>query len=296
MKAIIHLMIFVGIIIMTSNIYRYVSFMYHSKDVLSDIKLSEKIWKLVGAVLLVFFLCGYIGIVVFGHPDILMASILLGGSVFVAIVLTLMFHLIETAKKRSIEVAEVLIEVIEARDSNLNGHSRYVQNLTMLFFKYIPSELRKGINDVSLEYAALLHDVGKLGVPESVLNKPGMLNQEEWKIMRTHPRTGGEILKPLKSFESIIPWIEYHHERIDGKGYYGLTEEEIPMAARIIAIADTYSAITMKRAYKPAKSHEEAIEIIKRAAGTQLDAVLVKVFCSIPKEELEECIPECLEK
>ena len=222
MNAVILFLIISGIVVMFSNIHRYVRFMNNSKDVLSANKAADKIWKTTGFVLLVFFLCGYIGIVGFGQPDILMASILFGGSIFVAIVLTLMFHLVETVKERSIDVAEVLVEVIEARDPNLNGHSRYVQNLTMLFIKYIPTEMRKGISDVSLEYAALLHDVGKLGVPERVLNKPGKLDEEEWEIMRRHPKTGVEILSPLKSFTYILPWIEYHHERIDGKGYYGL--------------------------------------------------------------------------
>ena len=155
--------------------------------------------------------------------------------------------------------------------------------------------MKKNISEVSLEYAALLHDVGKLGVPESILNKEGKLNEEEWEIIRKHPKTGVDILKPLKSFKYILPWIEYHHERIDGKGYYGLSESEIPFAARIIAVADTYSVITMKRAYKPAKTHEEAIKTIKKVSGTQLDAQLVEIFCNIPKEELQKCIPAHLD-
>ena len=165
----------------------------------------------------------------------------------------------------------------------------------MLFIKYIPSEKRKGISDISLEYAALLHDVGKLGVPERVLNKRERLNENDWELIRRHPKKGVEILKPLKSFKHILPWIEYHHERIDGKGYYGIAEEKIPFASKIIAVCDTYSAITMKRAYKPAKTHEEAIKIIKEVAGTQLDRELVSIFCTIPKGELEKCIPDYVE-
>ena len=182
--------------------------------------------------------------------------------------LTLLIHLMETAKTRSIDIAEVLVGVIDARDPNLNGHSRYVQEVTMLFYRYLPANLKKDINPVSLEYAALMHDVGKLGVPEFILNKPAKLDTDEWTVMRSHPRTGVKILKPLKTFTNISPWIEYHHERPDGKGYYGLKGEEIPLASRIIAIADTYSAITMRRSYKPPRTHEEAIEIIREVAGT----------------------------
>ena len=92
-----------------------------------------------------------------------------------------------------------------------------------------------------------------------------------------------------------MPWIEYHHERIDGKGYYGLKEENIPYAAKIIAIADTFSAITMKRSYKPPRSYEEAIEVMKDATGTQLDKELMEVFAGIPKNDLLSCVPEGVE-
>ena len=295
MQTLILVIIIAAIVIMIINIRMYYLYIRNSKDVLSSGKLSDKIWKTAGFHLLLFFLAGYIAIAIFGKADILTAFILFGGSLFVSIMINLLFRLVNTVKERSIDVAEVLVEVIEARDPNLNGHSRYVQNLTMLFIKYIPAEMKKGISEVSLEYAALLHDVGKLGVPESVLNKTEKLNDNDWELIRHHPQKGVEILRPLKSFEHILPWIEYHHERIDGKGYYGLSGEEIPFAARIIAVCDTYSAITMRRAYKPAKTHEDAIRIMKEVAGTQLDAELVKIFCTIPKEELEKCIPEYVE-
>ena len=89
--------------------------------------------------------------------------------------------------------------------------------------------------------------------------------------------------------------MEYHHERIDGKGYYGLSADEIPYAAKIIAVADTYCAITMRRSYKPPRSYEEAVEVMKEVAGTQLDPEIVEVFCTIPKETLLACVPEGVE-
>lgn len=284
--------IILGAALMVWNIWRFIRLMRSTNDVLSGNSTRDRRWLILGLILLVFFLGGYLFVGIFSKPDWMMALILFFGSVFVSIVLTLLFHLMDTAKTRSIDIAEVLVGVIDARDPNLNGHSRYVQQVTMLFYRYLPAGLKKEINPVSLEYAALMHDVGKLGVPESILNKPGKLDEEEWKVMRSHPKTGVKILKPLTTFRNITPWIENHHERPDGKGYYGLKAEEIPLAAKIIAIADTYSAITMRRSYKAPRTHEEAMEIIRDVAGTQLDKDLVEIFLTIPKEELVKCIPE----
>lgn len=284
--------VIIGSLIMVTNIIRYYIFIRTTRDVLSSGRLRDKIWKNVALILLIFFLIGYVFIGFFSDPDLMMSLVLFGGSIFVAIVLTLMTILLQTAKERSIDIAEVLVSVIDARDPNLNGHSRHVQEITMLFYRYLPNSLKKEINPVSLEYASLLHDVGKLGVPEAILNKPGKLTDEEWKIMHSHPETGIKILKPLKTFGRISDWILYHHERIDGKGYYNIPEEKIPLAARIIAIADTYSAITMRRSYKEPRTHADAMRIIQEVAGTQLDADLVKIFMTIPEEELKKCIPE----
>lgn len=292
MDVLISALIILGSILMVANIVRYFLFLKNTRDVLSTGSRRDRIWKTIAAILLVFFLLGYLFCAFLGDPDLVMALILFGGSVFVAIVLTLMFNLLDTAKSRSIDIAEVLVGVIDARDPNLNGHSRHVQRLTMLFYEYLPASLKRSINPVSLEYAALMHDVGKLGVPEAILNKPAQLNADEWAIMKRHPKVGVKILEPLQTFANIKDWILYHHERIDGHGYYSQPGNQIPLAARIISIADTYSAITMRRSYKAPKRHEDAILIIKDVAGTQLDAVLVKYFLTIPREKLVECIPE----
>ena len=105
---------------------------------------------------------------------------------------------------------------------------------------------------------------------------------------------GVKFMAPMHSFENIMPWILYHHERIDGKGYYGLSAEQIPLPAKIISICDTYSAITMRRSYKEPMSHETAMKIINEVAGSQLDAQLVKIFNTIPKEKLLACAPETI--
>ncbi len=292
MGLLITIFIVLGSILMVVNIVRYFWFLKNTSDVLSTGSRRDRIWKAIAGVLLVFFLLGYLFCAFVGEPDLIMSMILLGGSIFVSIVLTLMFNLLDTAKSRSIDIAEVLVGVIDARDPNLNGHSRHVQRLTMLFYEYLPASIKHSINPVSLEYAALMHDVGKLGVPESILNKPAKLDADEWVIMKQHPRVGVKILEPLQTFAHIMDWILYHHERIDGHGYYSQPGKQIPLPARIISIADTYSAITMRRSYKAPKTHEDAIQIIKDVAGTQLDAELVKYFLTIPREKLIECIPE----
>ena len=295
MQILILIMIVTGSIIMVTNIYRYRRFMKEMTDVLSGGNKRNLIWQWVALFLLIFFLIGYLGIAFLGEPDLLMAGILFGGSIFVAIILTLMFRLIHTTKNRSMDVAELLISVVEARDPNLNGHSRYVQNIVTCFYHYLPDTVTADINFVSLQFAALLHDIGKMGIPESILNKPGRLNDEEWEVIRSHPKIGVQVLTSLESFETIRGWILYHHERVDGKGYYRIAKDEIPMGARIISIADTYATITMRRPYHKPKTHEDAMTEIKSVAGTQLDADLVYYFEKIPKEELIACAPETVE-
>lgn len=292
MNTLVLTLVFSGSILMVVNIVRYFMFVRNSHDVLSSESPRDRIWKIVAGTLLCFFLMGYLFCAFEGSPDLVMASILFGGSVFVSIVLSLMFNLVETAKENSVDIAEVLVGVIDARDPNLNGHSRHVQRITMLFYKYLPAHLKRKINPLSLEFAALMHDIGKLGVPEAILNKPATLDDDEWTVMKLHPKVGVKILSPIRTFDAVKDWILYHHERIDGNGYYKLPGGQIPLAARIISIADTYSAITMHRSYKAPRVHEDAIKIITDVAGTQLDADLIRIFVTIPKEELEKCIPE----
>lgn len=292
MDTVTRIFIILGAANMVGNIYRYFVFLRSSQDVLSSGRKRDVFWMRLALVLLIFFLLGYLVVGFTSKPSIMVSLILFFGSVFVTIVETLMFKLIETAKERSIDVAEVLVGVIDARDPYLNGHSQHVQALTMLFYKYLPKQMKRELNPVSLEYAALLHDVGKLGVPEAILNKPAKLNPEEWEVVVTHPEVGVRILKPLHSFDNIREWILYHHERVDGKGYYKLKADQIPLAARIIAITDTYSAIRMQRSYKEAKTYEQTMEIMKTVGGTQLDKELLDIFVQIPKEELEQCMPK----
>ncbi len=218
------------------------------------------------------------------------------GAVFVTTVLLWIRSLTKEIRNSAFSISETLIGIVEARDPNLNGHSLHVQELSLLIYNNLPAGFKRRINEENLKYAALFHDVGKLGVPEAILNKSAALVPEEWNVMRRHPEISIQILRPLKSFDVIKEWILYHHERIDGSGYYGIPGDKIPFAARLISVADTYSAITIARSYKPGKTYEEAIEILQRVEGKQLDTYLVSLFCTIPKEDVLACMDRVKEK
>ena len=287
--------IVLGSIIMVGNIIAYIKFIRTSTDIMMSGKHREPLWEKIGLYLLIFFLLGYLLVASLGKPDIMISAILFLGAVFVTLALILMNYLVDTLKDRSMEISQTLIGVIEARDHNLNGHSVNVKNLCMCLYAHLPASMKEKINPVNFEFAALLHDVGKLGVPENILNKPGPLDKDEWQIMRKHPRIAMRLLKSLPSFDEIKDWILYHHERVDGEGYYGIPAGEIPLAAKVIAVCDTYSAITMKRSYKYSRTYDDAMIILNEVSGSQLDPELVKIFCSIPKEEIVACTPEVIE-
>ena len=284
-------LILVGATNMVSNIVFYIIFTIKMKDVISGGVKKDNIMISIGLILIVFFLVGYIYVSVFANPSLMTALILFFGSLFVSVVIVLMRRLIKTSKERSLELAEILISVMDSRGPNLHGHSMHVKNLMTVFYKHLPRYLKADYNLVSLEYAALLHDIGKLAMPEEILNKEGNLNEEEQALMRTHPQAGVRILRPIKSFDYIADWILYHHERMDGQGYFYKKGDSIPFPSKLIAIIDSYSAITMGRVYSNPRTYEEAIEIIKSESGSKFDPELVDIFVSIPKEEILACDP-----
>ena len=292
---IVLILICAGAVLMIVDVIRYGYFLKKTNNVLIGSQRQLVFWKNLAWVLLFFFLLGYIFIALSGEADMVVAGVLFGGAVFVAIVNRLMLELAKSAQSNAIATAQMLIRIVELRDPNLNGHSIHVQTLTDLIYKYLPKKYQTQINPVSLSYAALIHDIGKIGVPEAVLNKPGKLDAEEWKQMKNHPAYGAEIISRVHALRPIADWVKYHHERIDGKGYYGVPGDEIPLASRIIAVADTYSAITMKRTYKDARSYDVAIGILEDVKGSQLDEDIVNIFVKIPKELVIECQPVSLE-
>lgn len=165
-----------------------------------------------------------------------------------------------------------LIAVVEAKDSYTRGHSERVTAYAVSLGEIL------GLSDDTvdtLRLASLLHDIGKIGVPESVLNKPGKLTDDEWQIIRRHPEVGSGIVKNIKGqdVELIAGIVRHHHERFDGKGYPdGLSGENIPMLARILAVADSYDAMTSKRSYRGSLNKKKVINEIEEGLGTQFDA------------------------
>jgi HD-GYP domain-containing protein (c-di-GMP phosphodiesterase class II) len=144
-----------------------------------------------------------------------------------------------------------------------------------------------------LRVAALLHDLGKVAVPEEILEKPGALTSAEWRTVVQHPRIGQVILEQATALRDAIPIILHHHERYSGHGYpFGLRANEIPLGARIVAIADAYDAMVHDRPYKLAVTHDEAIEELRRNAGTQFDPQLVTMFCDLYAATPPEAEPE----
>ena len=137
-----------------------------------------------------------------------------------------------------------------------------------------------------IRVAALLHDVGKIAVPEEILEKPAALTSAEWRTVVQHPRIGQVILEQATALRDAVPIILHHHERFAGHGYpYGLRGADIPLGARIVAVADAYDAMTHDRPYKRAMSHDAAIRELRRHAGTQFDPDVVRLFCSLYRDD-----------
>jgi HD-GYP domain-containing protein (c-di-GMP phosphodiesterase class II) len=253
---------------------------------------ADWVYKVTMALML-FFLAGYIAVdIVFislvkvSLINLIVSLVFFLGALFVFTVLTSLKHMSVTISKKTEEIIKTLVNTIEAKDKYTQGHSVHVANVSGLIYDHLPGRLRSKINRAILIEAAILHDIGKIGIPDSILNKPCELTQEERNILKRHTTLGKRILEPT-SYRLIGEIIYHHHERIDGKGYHKITAEHIPLESKIIAIADTFSALYTDRSYRPKRNYEEALQIIQGAAGTQLDADITEIFCAIPKNELE---------
>jgi len=138
-----------------------------------------------------------------------------------------------------------------------------------------------------LEVAAIVHDIGKIGVPDSILNKPGKLTAEEYAIVQKHPEHGWSTLRPFDYFQQASLYVLHHHERFDGAGYPGhLKGSDIPLGSRIIAVVDAFDAMTSSRSYRPALSHHEAMGRLLEASGTQFDPAIVNIFLPIAETQV----------
>ena len=181
-----------------------------------------------------------------------------------------------------------LAAAIEAKDRYTRGHTQRVTDLSLKIGKKIMERQNMHLDNKFLEHlhiAALLHDIGKIGISESILNKQGELTDNERQKMQLHPVIGATILQPIKELEPAIQGVKHHHEHYNGKGYpEGLDDDNIPIIAAIIAVADTFDAITSDRPYRNALSKKDAVLKIRRASGQQLHPKVVSVFLQLCEE------------
>ena len=194
-------------------------------------------------------------------------------------------RLYSNLKKIYLQVITTLTYIVDMKDHYTHAHSERVTNYAAEIAKKMGLPPRR-IEIIKL--AAQLHDLGKIGIRESVLTKPGRLTEEEWEEIKLHPIRGVEILKPFTFLSDVIELVKHHHERYDGKGYpSGQAGDNIELGARILAVADSFDAMTTKRSYADALSLDEAIEELKRCRGTQFDPQVVDTFIELLEERPE---------
>lgn len=181
-----------------------------------------------------------------------------------------------SARAALLATVELLADTIEAADPYMRGHCRQVVRFAR------ETARRMGLDDATVRttcYAALLHDIGKIGVNAAILNKPGALLDEERALVQAHVRIGYDLLRTVPALDGVAVAVLHHHERYDGGGYpHGLAGEAIPLPARIVAVADAYATMRDRRAYKEAQSAAEAMAELRRHAGTQFDPAIVEVM------------------
>jgi len=175
-----------------------------------------------------------------------------------------------------LRTVDALAVLIDKRDTPTGEHSKEVKEIAV----GIGKELRLNPSDLGeLEIAAALHDIGKIGIPETIINKPGKLTDGEMDIVRKHPEIGFEALIGIKPLETVARYIRHHHERFDGMGYpQGLREDDVPLISRILAVADVYEAITADRPYRVALGLKDALVIMYEGKGTQFDPRVLEAF------------------
>lgn len=181
------------------------------------------------------------------------------------------------------QMAAALIEAVEAKDPYTRGHSERVH----LFSLRLGQALRLRNEELeNLHWGSLLHDVGKIGIPDAVLCKPGRLTADEFTFIKVHPERSYEILRHVDRLKGAIDGARHHQEKFDGSGYpHGLRGNDIPLLARIIAVADTYDSITSSRAYRAGSTHEAAVKEMQRVRGTQLDPELLDIFLGLCEDD-----------
>jgi len=195
-------------------------------------------------------------------------------------------RLYEELQQSFVQTIAALAAAVDAKDPYTGGHSQRTTELAAALARKL------GLDDKEIQllrYACLLHDMGKIGISEEILLKPGPLNAGEWEVVRRHPALGANIVKKVALLQKLVPIIMHHHEHYDGQGYpSGLRGEDIPLKARILAVADAYEAMTSDRAYRPAMRVQQALTTLQQGAGEQWDDKVVDALCRIIREQDSE--------
>jgi HD-GYP domain-containing protein (c-di-GMP phosphodiesterase class II) len=198
----------------------------------------------------------------------------------------LAFKNVKEMRHETVQILEDLADTVDLRDRYTGGHSKGVAELvhqTLIQLKI------SGPEAMLIETSARLHDIGKIGIPDSILKKPGLLLPEELAVMRTHSQKGAELIAKYKDFSRGAMMIMHHHERWDGDGYpSGLKEYAIPFGARVISVVDSFDAMTSDRPYRKALSANQAVQILLEGRGTQWDPNIVDAFVDMTMKLMEE--------
>jgi len=224
------------------------------------------------ATLIILVLYKYVGFISFPLSIALLVSVQAG------------IYYRKLYEESKIESMIALLKSLEERDSYTYSHSKRVSDYS---YKIARRLGLKKTHCERIKTAALLHDIGKIGIPDYILNKPATLSDREFEVIKEHPVKSWELLKTIKRFEKHEAlWVKLHHERIDGSGYPGgLKEDEIPIESKIIAVADIYDALTTDRPYRKAMSPKEAVELMRKLAGKAIDPKIFETFVKILEEE-----------
>ncbi len=229
------------------------------------------------------FLWSFVSLLFVGLMGVLMAVFWLSYNWFIVLLFIApillsrySFSLYSNLRVSYMDTVKTLSNAIEAKDEYTHGHTERVHEYSALIadeLKYSPRQKEV------LQYAALLHDVGKIGVQEAILNKPGKLDKSEFDAIKQHPVLGAKIISNVKYLKECVPIVKYHHKYFDGTGYPEVEENEsVPFESRILSVADAYDAMTSKRLYRDPFTHSKAIEEIIRCSGTQFDPKVVDAF------------------
>jgi ribonuclease P protein subunit RPR2 len=191
--------------------------------------------------------------------------------------------ILQEKRLKDAKVIEALASAVEAKDSYTGGHAQRVATIALRIARVVDPSLEA--ND-ELRYGFILHDIGKIGVPEQILLKEAPLDADEWEMMKRHPEMGVSIISPIGFGDSVEGVVKHHHEKWDGSGYpHGLAKDEIPVGARIFSVADAYDAMTTDRPYRSRLTHEVAMAELSGRSGTQFDPEAVSAMTQLVSQE-----------